>query len=68
MKQGWAGGHEGVVKLLLEQGAELDSKDTRYGQTSLSWAARFGRKAVVTLLLEQGADLESEDSCGETPL
>ena len=38
----WASrcGHEEVVKLLLEKSAELESKDDRWGQTPLSWAAR----------------------------
>jgi ankyrin repeat protein len=40
-----------VVKLLLEKGAELESKD-KYGQTPLSWAAERGHEAVVKLLLE----------------
>jgi ankyrin repeat protein len=35
--------------VLLEKGAELDSKDTR-GQTPLSRAAGEGHKAVVQLL------------------
>ena len=47
-------GHEAVVKLLLEKGAELETED-RNNQTPLSWAAENGRKAVVKLLLENGA-------------
>ena len=35
--------HEVVVKLLLEKGAELDSKDIR-GRTPLSWAAVNGHE------------------------
>ena len=42
-------GHEAVVKLLLEKGAELESKD-RDGRTPLSWAAENGQEAVVKLL------------------
>ena len=51
----WAAenGHETVVKLLLEKGAEPESKDN-YGRTSLSyigwWVARRRRAAVVKLL------------------
>jgi hypothetical protein len=62
-------GHEAVVKLLLEKGAELEAKDNRYGQTPLSWAAVKGHEAVVKLLLEKGAELESKDNgSGRTPL
>ena len=50
------------MKLLLEKGAELESKDTYYGQTPLSWAAEKGHEAVVKLLLEKGAELESKDT------
>jgi hypothetical protein len=48
----WAArnGHEEVVELLLEKGAELES----YGRTPLSWAAWNGHEAVV-----EGAELES---------
>jgi len=55
--------------LLLEKGAELESKDDEYGQTPLSWAARGGHEAVVKLLLKKGAELESkDDGYGQTPL
>jgi ankyrin repeat domain-containing protein 50 len=42
-------GHEGVVKLLLEKGAELEAKDGE-GRTQLSWAAVNGHEGVVKLL------------------
>jgi Ankyrin repeats (3 copies)/Ankyrin repeats (many copies) len=61
-------GHEVVVKLLLEKGAELESKDSEYGRTPLSRAAENGDEAVVKLLLEKGAELESKDKYGQTPL
>ena len=41
-------GQEAVVKLLLEKGAELESKDG-WGRTPLSWAAENGHEAVVKL-------------------
>jgi ankyrin repeat protein len=56
------------VKLLLEKGADTESKDN-YSQTLLSWAAYNGHEAVVKLLLEKGAELESKDNYhGQTPL
>jgi ankyrin repeat protein len=67
----WAAenGHEAVVKLLLEEGADLGTKDKVYGRTPLSWAAENGHEAVVKLLLEKGADLETKDEdYGRTPL
>jgi ankyrin repeat protein len=49
-----------VVKLLLEKGAEVDSKDRKYGRTPLLWAVKNGHEAVVKLLLKKGADLQSK--------
>ena len=48
-------GHEAAVKLLLEIGADVESKDG-VGWTPLSRAAHGGHKAVVKLLLEKGAE------------
>jgi ankyrin repeat protein len=52
-----------VVKLLLEKGAKLETKDS-FGQTPLSWAAAKGHEAVVKLLLEKGAELETKSNSG----
>ncbi|PQE28114.1 ankyrin repeat-containing protein [Rutstroemia sp. NJR-2017a BBW] len=61
-------GHEVIVKLLLDKGAEIETKSTS-GQTPLLWAAMNGNEAVVKLLLEKGAELEAKDySYGLTPL
>ncbi|OCL00089.1 putative kinesin [Cenococcum geophilum 1.58] len=64
------GGHEAVVKLLLETGkANVDSKDNDSGRTPLSRAAEGGHEAVVGLLLETGkVDVDSGDNNGQTPL
>jgi ankyrin repeat protein len=61
-------GYKAVVKLLLEKGAELESKDNTYGWTPLSWATASGYEAMVKLLLEKSAELESKDTSGQTPL
>jgi ankyrin repeat protein len=56
-----ANGHKIVVKLLLEKGVELETKDTRYSRTPLSYAVGNGHKVVVKLLIEKGAKLETKD-------
>ncbi|KAL6406253.1 Ankyrin repeat domain-containing protein 50 [Ilyonectria robusta] len=62
-------GHSAVVKLLLQQGAEVESKDEDHGGTPLWWAARSGHEAVVKLLLDKGADVDSgKGHYGGTPL
>jgi ankyrin repeat protein len=64
-------GLAGVVKLLLETGnVDVDSQDSEYGRTPLSWAAGEGYEAVVKLLLDTGkVDVNSKDSeYGQTPL
>ncbi|KAI1367088.1 hypothetical protein F5Y08DRAFT_299380 [Xylaria arbuscula] len=54
-------GRTGIVKLLLDRGADIDCKDWR-GQTALSFAAEKGHAKVVQLLIEKGADLESYEA------
>jgi hypothetical protein len=62
-------GHEAVVRLLLEKGADLEAKDKKHGKTPLSLASEYGHEAVVRLLLKKGADLEAKDKkYSETPL
>ncbi|KAJ5627149.1 hypothetical protein N7528_004576 [Penicillium herquei] len=60
-------GHSDVVKLLLENGATIDSKDA-FQQTPLSFAAEEDHLDVVKLLLEKGADRDSRDIDQRTPL
>ncbi|RYP49030.1 hypothetical protein DL768_005170 [Monosporascus sp. mg162] len=66
----WAAenGREAVVKLLLDKGADTESKDDHYVRTPLLWAIENGREAVVKLLLDRGADTESKNIFGRTPL
>lgn len=55
------------MRLLLEKGAELETKDNS-GQTPLPWAAQSGHEDAVRLLLERGAELERKDHYSRTPL
>src|SRR5262245_28454881 len=45
------------VRLLLESGADLNSKD-EHGQTALMNAAHAGQVELVRLLIEKGAELD----------
>jgi ankyrin repeat protein len=56
------------VRLLLENGADIEARDSDYGRTPLSWAAERGSAAVVKLLLKKGADIEATDNYCRTPL
>lgn len=47
-----------IVRLLLENGADINSKDG-HGQTALMNAAHAGQVALVRLLIEKGADLDT---------
>ncbi|KAF5645792.1 ankyrin repeat-containing protein [Fusarium tjaetaba] len=60
-------GNKATVRLLLDGGADAESKDT-VGQTPLLWAAKYGNEAVVKLLLDKDANVESKDTSGRTPL
>ncbi|GAB1319629.1 putative ankyrin-repeat protein [Madurella fahalii] len=54
------GGHEAIVQLLLEKGADA-SATRRYDNTPLHCAARSRSEVVVKLLLENGAAIEAKD-------
>ena len=62
-----AEGQEAIVQRLLENGAELESKNEN-GWSTLFIAALNGQRAVVKLLLQNGAEVESRNNGGETPL
>ena len=61
-------GHEAVVRLLLENGADIELNKTMSGETALAIAASSGHEAVMQLLLELGANPNAENKLGETTL
>jgi ankyrin repeat protein len=60
------GGHEDVVKLLLETGKVDVGSEDEYDQTPLWWAAMEGHEVVVKLLVDTGkVDVESKGRNGQ---
>lgn len=53
------GGHEDLVKLLIEKGAHIEHRDKK-GYTPLILAASLGHHKIVQLLLLYGADVEAQ--------
>ena len=49
-------GHSGVVKLLLEKGAQADLQDNR-GRSALMYSSERNKLEVAKLLLENGAQV-----------
>jgi ankyrin repeat protein len=60
-------GHEAVVRLLVEKGADVKAKGNA-GATALHGAAWKGHEAVVRLLVEKGANVKAKNKYGSTPL
>ena len=57
-------GHEAIVALLLENGADVNARDgynSRYNGNALYAASSEGHHAVVALLLEKGANVNAQD-------
>ncbi len=46
------GGHRAVVRLLVEQGAEINATDTRLGATPAGWAIEYLREMGGFLAIE----------------
>jgi hypothetical protein len=73
MKDDWRGytplhwaamiGHVEISRLLLQNGAEVNAKDSD-GKSPFHWAAIFGHVDILHLLVENGADLETQDNYG----
>ncbi|EFX06671.1 ankyrin repeat-containing protein [Grosmannia clavigera kw1407] len=56
-------GHEEVVRILLDHGADIHTMNGRHAQIM---AARGGHVGVLRLLLESGADVNARDPSGKT--
>ena len=56
-----------VCRLLVERGADINSKDDK-GFTPLHWSAKTGGKDVVQFLISRGAEINAVDNSGTTAL
>jgi ankyrin repeat protein len=61
-------GEPRVVKLLLEKGADVDSREPLLRATALILASLAGYTAIARVLLDHGADVEARDKDGRTAL
>ncbi|XP_035658172.1 ankyrin-3-like [Branchiostoma floridae] len=59
-------GHVGVAELLIQAGAQMDSRN-KYCDTPLHMAAESGNMGVAELLLNAGALVDSKNKYGVTP-
>lgn len=60
-------GYEGIVKILLESGADPNIPDD-HGATPLLRAAESGHNTIIQLLLHHGADVDAVDKSNRTAL
>lgn len=57
-------GHEAVVKILLDKGADVNAHGGYYGN-ALQAASDEGHEAVVKMLLDEGADINAQSEGGD---
>lgn len=60
-------GHRIVARLLIENGADVNSVNG-YLRTPMFYAAEHGRRNIINLLAEHGADPNKHDWCRTTPI
>lgn len=62
-----AGGHAGIMKVLVGRGASVEARDER-GATPFHWAAFCGNAEAAEWLLRSGADINAVCKDGNTAL
>ena len=53
------GGHENIVKLLVQEGADVNAQGGHYG-SALQAASERGHENIVKLLVQEGADVNAQ--------
>lgn len=57
-----------MIQALIQEGAEVNTKDSTFGWSPLHWAVSHGKEKAVSLLLGEGADVNAKDENFWTPL
>jgi ankyrin repeat protein len=60
--------HHNIVRLLLDESANMSATLDRTGQTAIHLAARDSDVGMIQLLLDRGADIEAKDGAGISAL
>ncbi|KAI1024868.1 hypothetical protein LB504_009713 [Fusarium proliferatum] len=63
-----ANGKNTILRLLIEQGADLEVRNPDNSYTALMYAAVYGQFSTTKSLLDSGAMLEAQDEYTRTPL
>jgi ankyrin repeat protein len=58
--------HARTVKLLIDNGADVNTKKKFGGDTALKLATEYGNIEIVTMLIGAGANINAQDSYKET--
>ena len=57
-----------AVKVQVENGVDVNARDSEFQVTALSWAALQGHTEIAALLIERGADVNAKNQDGATAL
>ncbi|MGC8660856.1 MAG: ankyrin repeat domain-containing protein, partial [Desulfomonilaceae bacterium] len=61
-------GFDEILKILIENGSDLNTKITQAGKSPLMLASEFGHTETVKTLVENGASINAQDNEGSGPL
>ena len=61
-------GHVEVIRLLLQKGFDINSKEGYFGETPFLKACRFGQPKAIKVLLQNGANIRDVDKFSNSAL